>query len=122
EAIPMHNLALEQVRHCREVDVRMRADVQAATGIQLQRAKVIEEQERTDRLRRSRGKQPAHAKPVTEMTRTRFELMHDDRLGGFRALRLRMRKDTHQRPPFAERGISPSPGLAWCCAGVAFAP
>src|SRR5690242_5307828 len=48
QAVPVNDLALEEVRHRCEADVRMRADVEPLTGREERGTHVIEEGERSD--------------------------------------------------------------------------
>src|SRR4051812_40781568 len=63
-----------QIRDRRESDMRMRTDVEAHAGLELRRAEVIEENERSDHARLDRRQSPPHGKAVAEVDRPR----HDD--------------------------------------------
>ena len=57
----MHDLAFEQVRQCRQPDMRMRTHIDAArnAGVEVQRTEVIEEDERTHHPPLGKGKHAA---------------------------------------------------------------
>ena len=60
----MQDLALEQIGHGREPDVRVRPHVHALPGRERDRPEVIEEDERTDALARERGQHAPHLEPA----------------------------------------------------------
>src|SRR5262249_48070041 len=76
EAVAVEDLALEEVRHRREVDVRMRAHVEAAAGRERRRAEVVEEEEGTDGAPLARRQQAAHREAVAEIALARVD--HED--------------------------------------------
>lgn len=60
----MHDLAIEQIGDGREPDMRMRADVDTATGEELRRTHLIEENEGADHLPFCRRQRAAHLEPA----------------------------------------------------------
>ena len=60
QAIAVLELAAEEVGHCREADMGMRADVDALTRDEVSRSHLVEENERPDHLALRRGKRPAN--------------------------------------------------------------
>jgi len=73
-AVAMHHRAVEQIRHGREPDVRMRTNVHAASGYELHRPHLVEENERAHHLPPAMRQRPAHREAVAEIAHTR----HDD--------------------------------------------
>ena len=72
----MDDLAGEQVRHGRQVDVRVRAHVQALPGRQAGRPEVIEEHERPDGAVARRGQQAPHHEPAEIPVARRQDRFH----------------------------------------------
>jgi hypothetical protein len=95
----MQDLALEQISHGRETDVRVRAHVHPLTGRKRDRPEVIEEDERPDALARERGQHAPHLEPA-EVARAPVNLLLDG--AGARAWRARV-----AHPTDAVRVISP---------------
>ncbi len=60
EAVPVQDLALEQVGNRSQADVRMRAHIHAASRLKFRRAHVIEKDERPDPLASSIRQRTAH--------------------------------------------------------------
>jgi len=110
EAVAVHDLAREQVRDGRQVDVRVRADVHALPGRQARRSEVIEEHERPDRAVARRRQQPPHDEPAqiaVARRQDRFDLGLD-RLGDGGLLGIGRRAPAHRRPNIAisRRGVN----------------
>jgi hypothetical protein len=68
QAVAVEDLAFEQVRHRRQVDVRVWPHVHAGPGRQPDRPHVVEEDERADHPPRRRREQPPHDQPPAEVT------------------------------------------------------
>ena len=69
EAVAMDDLALEQVGHRREADVRVRPHVHARARRQLDRPHVVEEDERPDQPLLARGSARRTEKPPRSRAR-----------------------------------------------------
>ncbi len=63
-AVAVHDLAVEQVGHGRQPDVRVRAHVDAVSGDELHRAHLVEEDERPDHLALAVRQRAAHLEPA----------------------------------------------------------
>ena len=72
----MHDLAVEQIRHRGQPDMRVRTDVDAVAGAELGRPEVVKEDERSDQARLRRGECPADAE-VTEIDRAGNDHLFD---------------------------------------------
>src|SRR5262245_22038024 len=72
EAVPVHDLAIEQKRHRCEADMRMRADVDALPGMKFRRSEMIEENERA-----------YHATPGMRQCATHLEMANIDAAGNY---------------------------------------
>ena len=95
EAVAMHDLAIEQICHRRQADMRMRPHVDAVANAKDRRAEMIEENERPDHARARRW-QSAPDLQAAEIDRTR----HDDlrnriARSGVAEDRVLGRKETH---------------------------
>jgi hypothetical protein len=75
----MDQVALEQVRHRRQSDVRMRPHIGPVAGRKRDRPEVVEEDERADHLGRQRRQQPLY-REAAEVARVGFEDQHDGSL------------------------------------------
>ena len=64
QAVAMQDLALEQVGHGGEPDMRMRTDVQASSQDELRRTHLVEEDERADHLLARRRQGAAYLEPA----------------------------------------------------------
>jgi hypothetical protein len=80
EAVAVDDLALEQVRHRRQRDVRVRADIDPVAGRQLRRAHVVEEDERADGALGGKGQGATHAESA-QVARAGLDDQRDD-VGG----------------------------------------
>ena len=67
EAVAMHQRAVEEIRHRRETDMRMRPYVDALDGCHIRRAEVIEKDERADRLARTSGQDAEDGESAAEI-------------------------------------------------------
>src|SRR5262249_7098211 len=105
EAVAVHDLAVEEVGHRRERDVRMRTHVDAGAGREVDRPHVVEEDERADRATRGRGKHAPDGE-AAEVARPRVDDGRD----------LRARKRARARGvdggPHGHRGTSPTRPVA----------
>ena len=72
----MHDLALEEIGHRREPDVRMRPDVDPLAGSKPRRTHVVEEHDRPDAPPRGRGQQ-ARDGEAAEIARASFDDRRD---------------------------------------------
>ena len=72
EAVAVHDLAVEEVGHRRERDVRMRPHVDALAGRELARPHVIEEDERSDEAPLDGGQEAPHGE-AAEIARPSVE-------------------------------------------------
>src|SRR5205807_3623231 len=72
EAVAVHDLAVEQIAHRGEPDVRMRTHVEAVAGAELGRPEMIEEDERPDHASPRRGQRAPHREPA-EVDRARHD-------------------------------------------------
>src|SRR4029434_8734295 len=64
EAVAMHDAALEEIGDGGEADMRMRAHVDAAAGRELDRAELVEEDERPDHTALRRRQHALHGEAV----------------------------------------------------------
>jgi hypothetical protein len=97
QAVAVDDLAREQIRHGRQVDVRVRADVHALSGREARRSEVVEEHERPDGPM-ARGGQEASDHEPAEIAVSRCEDRFDlglDRLGDRRLLWIGGRTPAH---------------------------
>ena len=69
----MHDLAVEQIGHRGEPDVRMRPHVEAVAGLEYGRAEMIEEHERADHARLRRRQRAPHREAVAEIGGARHD-------------------------------------------------
>src|SRR3569623_2413536 len=67
ERVTVHDLAVEQLAHGREPDMRMWPHVEALAAAEFGRAEMVEEDEGPDHARASGGKRPADGKAVAEV-------------------------------------------------------
>ena len=63
----MQDLALEQIRHGRQADMRMRPNIQPASSQKLARSHLIEEDERPDHLALPRRQRAPHLEAADVM-------------------------------------------------------
>src|SRR5689334_8851497 len=75
-AVAMHDAAVEQIGDRCKADMRMRADVHALAGHELNRAEMVEKDEWADHLSSAVRQRAAHRKSVAEIAGAR----HDDKL------------------------------------------
>ncbi len=78
EAVAVDDLALDQIRHRRQADVRMRTHVESLTGRHRLSAHLVEEGERSNHTARRRGKDATDSE-ATELTGPRIDHVRDRR-------------------------------------------
>src|SRR5262249_6882955 len=83
EAVAVHDLAVEQIAHRGEPDVRMRPHVDALARAKLGRPEMVEEDERPDHAPLGRGQRAPHGE-IAKVDRAR----HDRKLDGVAAERI----------------------------------
>ena len=69
----MHDLALEQIGHGGEADMRMRPDIEAGARREDRRTHMVEEHERAERAALGERQHAAHLEPVAEIAGTRLD-------------------------------------------------
>jgi hypothetical protein len=111
QAVAMDDLAVEEIRHRREADMRVRPNIETMSRREICGAHMIEEDERPDMTARLCGKHAAHGK-AAEIARSGIDHSCDPlSRGAVRAHGVDCRKYTHALSP--ARLVQPR---LYCCA------
>jgi hypothetical protein len=76
EAVAVHDLAVEEIGHCRETDMGMGAHIKTCSGAQDGRSQLIEKDKGAHRAALARREDAANLEATAEVAGSR----HDDRL------------------------------------------